>query len=204
MIGSLHDRRQRSRQLPSVIVLLGTPSAPVDCMEPELMPRTPESAEPASTGCCPRFDPEPWQERELVWRDKPFVKSHVRSVLHVPVGVARMYARETANIEQAGAKESEGIVLCDESSRWGTDYFFAVSKEQVSGASMVHLSGTFLTRVYEGRYREAGKWMRDMAAHVDARGKRLERIFSWYTTCPRCARAYGANYVVLFAQVASE
>ena len=26
------------------------------------------------TGCCPPFDPAPWQEKEIVWKDKSFVK----------------------------------------------------------------------------------------------------------------------------------
>jgi hypothetical protein len=37
---------------------------------------------------------------------------------------------------------------------------------------------------------------------VAARGRKLEKLYFSYTTCPACAKAYGKNYVVLFAKVA--
>jgi len=29
----------------------------------------------------------------------------------------------------------------------------------------------------------------------------MEKLFFFYTTCPKCAKAYGKNYVVLLAKV---
>jgi hypothetical protein len=29
------------------------------------------------TGCCPPFDPVPWQDQEITWHGKAFVKDHV-------------------------------------------------------------------------------------------------------------------------------
>ena len=31
------------------------------------------------TGCCPRFNPEAWDEKEVTWTEKLFVKDKVRS-----------------------------------------------------------------------------------------------------------------------------
>jgi hypothetical protein len=42
-----------------------------------------------------------------------------------------------------------------------------------------------------------------MRDHVAARGRTLERLYFGYTTCPKCAKAYGKNYVVLFAKVSA-
>ena len=39
------------------------------------------------------------------------------------------------------------------------------------------------------------------AQQPEARGKKLETLYFGYTTCPACAKAYGENYVVLFAKV---
>ncbi len=36
-----------------------------------------------STGCCPPFDPTPWQEKEITWTFKPFVKDHVIQFFHI-------------------------------------------------------------------------------------------------------------------------
>jgi hypothetical protein len=154
----------------------------------------------ADTGCCPRFDPEPWQDQEISWRNKPFIKDHVRAFFHVPFNVGRMFAKEQALIESSGARDTEGVVLSDESSLWGADYYFAVSKD-VPGADMAKLSGTYLTKVFNGPYWKVSDWMEEMRDYAAARGKDVEHFYCWYTTCPQCAKAYGENYVVLFAEV---
>jgi hypothetical protein len=153
------------------------------------------------TGCCPPFDPSPFQDVELTWKDEPFVVDHVTSVLHVPLNMNRKMAKNQALIRAAGAEPAVPLMLCDESSPWGTDLHIRVSKP-VPGARMVTLSGTFLTRVYEGPYRDAPRWAADMHRFVAERGKTVEKLYFAYTTCPACAKAYGKNYVVLFARLA--
>ena len=37
----------------------------------------------SETGCCPRFNPEAWDEKEVTWTEKLFVKDQVRSFLHM-------------------------------------------------------------------------------------------------------------------------
>lgn len=71
----------------------------------------------------------------------------------------------------------------------------------VPGAEMAWLSGTFLTKVFDGPFNLVGQWTEAMKAHVKAKGRTLEKVFYAYTTCPNCAKAYGHNYVVLFAKV---
>jgi hypothetical protein len=41
-----------------------------------------------------------------------------------------------------------------------------------------------------------------MDDYVKSKGKTVEQLFYFYTTCPKCAKVYGKNYVVLFAKVA--
>ena len=65
--------------------------------------------------------------------------------------------RNMEKIKQAGALSPEPIILSDENSLWGADVYIAVSKE-VPQAQMEKLSGTFLTKVFEGSYKDAGKW----------------------------------------------
>jgi len=91
-------------------------------------------------------------------------------------------------------------MLTDEKSLWGADIYIDVAKD-VSGAQMAKLSGTFLTKVFEGPYQNAGKWAVEMKEYVKSKGEELKKLYFSYTTCPRCAKAYGKNYVVLFAQI---
>ncbi len=152
------------------------------------------------TGCCPRFDPEPFQDKEVVWKDKTFVREHVHSVLHVPLDMGRKVTKALRRIEASHAKASPALMLSEELSPWSSDLFIDVTGP-VEGAQMATLSGTFLTRVYEGPFRDAPKWCEDMKRHVAEKGRTLRKIYFGYTTCPACAKAYGKNYVVLFGEV---
>lgn len=152
------------------------------------------------TGCCEPFNPEPWQDKEITWQDKLFVKDQVASFLHIPLNMGKKIIKNMALIEKAGAKAPHQLMLCDEKSLWGVDVYIDVAKE-VPGARMSALSGTFLTKVFEGPYQNAGKWAKEMMNYVKSKNKNLKKLYFSYTTCPKCAKAYGKNYVVLFAQI---
>lgn len=152
------------------------------------------------TGCCPPFDPKPWQDKEVTWQDKKFVKGHVISFLHIPLNMGKKVVKNMQLIEAAGAKTDQGLMLTDEKSLWGADIYIDVTKD-VPGAQMAVLSGTFLTKVFEGSYNKAGQWAKEMLEYAKSKGKEVKKMYFSYTTCPRCAKAYGKNYVVLFAQV---
>jgi desulfoferrodoxin-like iron-binding protein len=161
-----------------------------------------------STGCCEPFDPAPWQDtsagsgqvKEITWQDKIFVRDSVKSFLHIPLDMGKKIVKNMALIEKAGAKAPYQLMLTDEKSMWGADIYIDVSKE-VPGVKMAKLSGTFLTKVFEGPYQNAGKWAMEMKKYVEDKGKVMQKLYFAYTTCPKCAKAYGKNYAVLFAQV---
>jgi hypothetical protein len=152
------------------------------------------------TGCCEPFDPVPWQDKEIVWHDKLFVFDHVTSFLHMPLNMGQIIVKNLSLIDKADAKAAHQLMLTDEKSMWGSDIYIDVAKE-VPGAKTQRISGTFLTKVFEGPYSKAGVWAGEMGEYVKSKGKNLEKIFFSYTTCPKCAKAYGKNYVVLFAKI---
>ena len=154
----------------------------------------------AETGCCPRFDPEPWDEKQITFDNKLFVKDHVRSFLHIPLNFGKVMARNMRRIQQAHALAEEPLMLSDENSLWGADIYIAVARE-VPGAQMVRLSGTFLSKVFEGPYKNARRWVRQMRTYVNSKAKDAKKIYFFYTTCPSCAKYYGKNYVVLLAKI---
>ncbi len=156
--------------------------------------------EDSETGCCPRFNPEPWDEKEVTFQDRLFIKDHVRSFLHIPLNFGKVMVKNMEMIQQADALAPEPLMLSDEKSLWGADIYIAVSKE-VPGAEMVRISGTFLTKVFEGPYKNAGKWAKEMAEYVKAKAKDMEKMYFFYTTCPKCAKFYGKNYVVILAKI---
>lgn len=153
-----------------------------------------------STGCCEPFDPAPWDGKEITWNNKIFVKDHITSFLHIPLNFGKIVVKNLALIEKAVAKAPYQLMLTDEKSLWGADIYIDVSKD-VPGAQMATISGSFLTKVFEGPYQNAGKWAQEMQIFVKDKGKQIKKLYFSYTTCPKCAKAYGKNYVVLFAQV---
>lgn len=150
--------------------------------------------------CCPKFDPAPWDEKEVVWEDKLFVKDIVKSFLHIPLNMGQVMTRMSEKVNKAGAMPKDYLILSSEKSPWKSEQYFAVEKE-VDGLESVKISGTFLTKVFEGPYKDAPNWYREMTNYVKGKGKEVKKIYSYYTTCPKCAKKYGKNYVVLFAEV---
>jgi hypothetical protein len=153
------------------------------------------------TGCCARLDVARWNERELEWKDKLFLKDHVRAVLHMPLNMGSVIGRDQKLIEDAAAYPEDPLWLSDEVSPWGSDLYIALDQE-VPGAECVHLSGKFLTRVFAGPYRDVGKWLKEMDAYATTKGYHATRHLLYYATCPNCAKRFGNNQVVIFAQVA--
>jgi hypothetical protein len=150
--------------------------------------------------CCPQFHPETWDEQEVTWENKKFVKDRVRSILHVPLNFGSVMIRNMGLIEAADAKPEEVIVLADENSLWGADVYIDVAKD-VPNARMATISGTFLTKVFEGPYKNIKTWIGEMTDYVKSQGQEVKKLYFYYTTCPKCAKKYGKNYVVLLAQV---
>lgn len=154
----------------------------------------------SDTGCCPRFNPEPWDEKEINFNDKYFIKDRVKSIFHIPINFSTVVKRNLALLEKSGAKNTDNIMLSDENSLWGADLYIATDKP-VASADTEKVSGTFLAKAFEGPYSNAGKWAREINQFAISRGKKPSRILFWYTTCPKCAKAYGKNPVVALAQV---
>jgi len=154
----------------------------------------------AETKCCARLDTKLWDERELEWKDKPFLKDHIRSFLHIPLNFGSVISRDHAAMEKVEAYPQDPFWITDEVSPWGADIYLAVDRE-VPGAEMEKLSGRFLTKVFEGPYRRAGQWSQEMDEYVTQKGHRVKKLYFYYATCPKCAKHFGKNNVVLFAQV---
>jgi hypothetical protein len=150
--------------------------------------------------CCPKFDPSLWDGKEVSWKDRLFVKDSVSAIMHVPLNMGSVMTRMINKIDAAEARSDEFLILSLEESPWRSEQFMPVAKE-VPGIENVKLSGTYLTKVFEGPYQQAKSWYIEMANYVKSKGKEVDKIYFYYTTCPKCAKKYGKNYVVLFARV---
>jgi len=156
------------------------------------------------TKCCPEFNPDPWQEKEVTWEEKLFIKDSMPQVMHIPLpgGFAKTIGRMWEKIEKAGAKpqEKDMLMLSYDPSPWKSELFVSVTKE-VPNAENVKISGNFMTKVFDEPYSHVPKWIKEMDAYVTGKGQTVKDYYFYYTTCPKCAKKYGHNYVVVFAQI---
>ena len=155
--------------------------------------------ENSETGCCQRFNPKPWQDRQIKWKGKLFLRDRVINLFYIPLNMDKVMARDMEKIKAAGALPKEQLMLCDDG-MFGSDIFIAVSRK-VPGARMEKISGTFLSTVFEGSYSQVGKWIKDAQKHAESKKRKIKKLLFFYTTCTACAKAYGKNYVVILAKV---
>lgn len=155
----------------------------------------------STTGCCPKFDPKGWDEQTFKFDQKRFVKFHNRSFMHIPLNMSSAMANAMKQIRAAdAANDEEYLLLSEESSPWKTSHYMTVTKE-VPGMENVKLSGTYMSKVFEGPYKEAAKWYGKILEYVKSKDRKPVKVYFYYTTCPKCAKAYGKNYVVGFAEI---
>ena len=159
-----------------------------------------ELYEKSETKCCPRFDPKPWDERKVKLKNKLFLKDRVKCFLHIPLNFGKVMVRNITKIKNADALTKTQLVLSDEKSSWRSEVYIAVSKE-VPGAEMVRITGTFLTKVFEGSYKNIKKWVKEMKEYVKSQDEEIKKLYFFYTTCPRCAKHYRENNVVILAEI---
>ncbi len=154
-----------------------------------------------TTGCCAKFNPDGWDGQDLHFADKPFVRATTKSALHIPINMGQVFTRVHEHIEDAGGFDNDNmIVLSRDLSPWVAEHLFAMDGP-VPEEKTVRLSGDFITKVFEGPYREAKGWHEKMLALAKSKGGTSDEVYFFYTTCPKCAKAYGKNYVVGVARM---
>lgn len=157
--------------------------------------------ETSTTGCCSQFDPSQWDNRIIDLDRKLFVKATTRSLFYIPLNMGSAMRKAQARIDAAKANTDEFAILSQDVSPWRANHYIAVAKP-LKDMDNIEISGTFLARVFEGAYQNAPKWHKELQDLAAEQGKTPLRAYLYYTTCPKCAKVYGKNYVVGLVQVA--
>lgn len=150
--------------------------------------------------CCPPFNPEPWDDKTFEWNEKKFIRDRVKTFFFMPFGFGKTMTRVMTALEKASATAPDNLCLSDHTSKWNMDILLAVDRE-IPGADNKTISGKFYSRVYEGPFKDTGKWCSDFEAKAKEKGFEIKKWYMWYTTCPKCAKKYGKNYVVVIGQI---
>jgi hypothetical protein len=150
--------------------------------------------------CCPKFNPIPWEKKITNWKNKKFIKDKVFTFFFIPINFGQVITKMSRKVDSSGAKFVDNVCLSDHTSKWNMDLYVAVDRK-VDGAQNVTISGKFLTKVYEGDFKDTGVWAQDFESYAKSKKVTIKKMYMWYTTCPGCAKKYGRNYVVIFGQL---
>ena len=130
------------------------------------------------------------------------MKGVVRQLFHMPLNMGPVLSKMFKKMESAGASvpPEEILMLAYDPSPWKCEMYVNVTKE-VPEFEAVRISGTFISKVFDGPYNSVPKWIKEMDVFLAGKGKQAKKYYFYYTTCPKCAKEYGHNYVVAFAEV---
>lgn len=150
--------------------------------------------------CCPKFDPIPWDGTTIEWTNKKFIKDKVFTLFYIPMNFGAVIKRMDEKVRNSGGKILDCLCLSDHTSKWNMDIYLAID-EEIPGEDNATLTGEFFSKVYEGPFKDTGKWCEDFKSIVKSKNKSVEKLYMWYTTCPKCAKKYGKNYVVILGKM---
>ena len=158
------------------------------------------SAQVNEPECCPPFNLLPWDDKLFEWDNKLFIKGKVCTLFFVPLNFGSVMRKLNRSIENAKTEMQDWMSLSSHTSLWNMDLYLAVDKE-IPTAEHVKISGKFYSLVYEGNFNDTGKWSADFVLKAKEKGFTPEKQYMWYTTCPKCAKKLGKNYVVIIGKI---
>jgi len=150
--------------------------------------------------CCPKFEPSIWDDKTFDWQNKKFIKDKVCTIFYMPLNFGKVMKRLDEKVRNSNATMPDWLCLSEHTSMWNQNVYLAVDKE-VTEADNITLNGKFYSKVYEGSFQNTGKWMKDFENVTKSKSFKTKKIFMWYTTCPKCAKKYGKNYVVIVSEI---
>jgi hypothetical protein len=153
--------------------------------------------------CCPELDTTLWNEKTHVWQEKPFIKGSIPALFHMPWPpmVGKLVGKMWKMAQEAGAdpEMKDFLLLAYDPTPFKSEFYMTVTKE-VPGAENVKLSGTFISKVFDGPYNAVPKWVKEFDEYLKSQGKSAKKYYFYFCYCPKCAKSYGHNYCVAFAQ----
>lgn len=155
--------------------------------------------------CCPKFEVERWNDKTFKWDNKHFIKESIPTFFHMPFpGTIAKKVMRLMNFAQNSKSLSEdkleSLLLFNDPTAFKSDMYLSVNKE-IPGALNKTISGTFIAKVFDGPYGKVPKFIKEMNIYLESQDKKAKDYYVHYAYCPKCAKKFNHNYMVLFAQV---
>ena len=155
--------------------------------------------------CCPEFIPEKWDSKTFDWKNKHFLKETIPLLFHIPYPpMIRKKILKMCKIAEESKTvlphKEDVLVLFTDPHPFKSEIYMSVT-EPVQNANSVDISGTFITKVFDGPYNAIPKCIKEMDNYLASVGKKANKYYVHYAYCPKCAKESGHNYMILFTEV---
>lgn len=155
--------------------------------------------------CCPKFEPSKWDKKTLTWDKKPFIKESIPTFFHIPfppmIGKRMKKMFDLSEKAQANIPDlADALVLFRDPSPFKSEIYYSVM-QKVEGANNTTLSGNYITGVFDGPYNSIPKHIKEMEKHLESENQKARDYYVHYAYCPKCAKKFEHNYMILFAEL---
>lgn len=154
--------------------------------------------------CCMEFDTVKYDNKTHRWKNKKFVKDSVFAFFTKPFGVDKKVAEMKTKIEEwrwiTRTRPENVLVLFNAANSFKWEIYISIDN-YVDWMNYVELSWVYFSKVYDASFDTANKLMEDMEEYLKKKGKDAHNYYIHYAYCPDCAKHYGNNYTVLFAEI---
>ncbi|HOZ54052.1 MAG TPA: hypothetical protein PKY25_01825 [Bacilli bacterium] len=147
--------------------------------------------------CCPMPNIKDWDNKIVDLNNKRFIRMYTKSFLYIPINMGKIMTalNKLVTDNHAEVDITKAMILTKNLSPWKAEQLHSVSKE-INGADNVILNGKFYSKVIDGPYQDAKKLCEALITYSKENGYSSNDIYIFYTTCPKCAKKYGKNYII--------
>lgn len=138
--------------------------------------------------CCPEFEVSKWDKKREVWENRLFIKETMPTLFHMPFPptIGKKITKMYGQVEKAGAHlpdKADTLILFRDPSAFRSEIYYSVSKK-VADSQNAELSGTFVSRVFDGKYNEVPKFIKEMDKYLKENGESASDYYIHYAYCP--------------------
>jgi len=154
--------------------------------------------------CCPIFNPEKYDNKVHNWNKKSFLKESIFTIFHMPIPwtinkkiKSLCNQAKNNNIEY---KLEDTLILFEDTSAFKSNIYLSTTNS-IPTENNIEISGKFLSKVYDGPYKDTPKFIIQMNEYLKEQNKTAKKYYIHYAYCPKCSKKYSHNYMVLFAEI---
>jgi hypothetical protein len=154
-------------------------------------------------GCqCPKINLEEWRDREISLAGHRFLAAPTPVFLHVPRRLYRDLEALQTKIEQGGYRGVDGPLVLHRDGWFRGEVLLSVDPQTGERPEVRAFQNLFYSRVveqpgFDAALREMPRFYRDLAR---AGVGKIEAMYFWYLSCPRCLIERGAGQIILLGR----